>query len=213
MWNFLQSTVIYIHSPSITIPSSWSVPSNSLSQNHLLTWRLELPVVQCMDLGFCTTECLSRKIQSNSIARWIGSAALPEGLVFKYCPPRSDIFDSSSRGQESLGATSFLRSLNTGTLCKRDWHTSYHLRPSPAENSSARLIWSQHPFFGWQTHTFQWVFSFFGEFTEISLRIEIALTSQSLIFQKASEADQMGTSTPGEWTIVAILCLAKRKII
>jgi len=54
---------------------------------------------------------------------------------------------------------------------------------------------------------------FFSDFTEISLRIEIALTFQSVIFQKASEVDQTGTSTPGESTIVAILCLAKRKII
>lgn len=62
-------------------------------------------------------------------------------------------------------------------------------------------------------HTLFIVSSFFSEFTKISLSTEIALTFLSLIFQMASKVDQTGPSTPGQWTVVAVLRLAKRKIV
>lgn len=67
-------------------------------QNHLLTRRLELPGAQCTGLGSCAAECLIRKVWCNSTAGWIGRAALPLGLVFKQCPPRSGGFDCPGRG-------------------------------------------------------------------------------------------------------------------
>lgn len=62
-------------------------------------------------------------------------------------------------------------------------------------------------------HTIFNVSSIFSELTKISSRTEIALTFLSLIFQMATKVDETGASTPGQWTIVATLCLAKRKII